>query len=186
MIPIAVLFSRLKALTSIIVGIFISACGLVLAGASMNGALCILGILIFSIGEMASSPKKMEYLSSLAPPEKKGLYLGYANVPLAIGWAVGSKLGGYLYENFADKTNFARQVLQSDFGLSAEAVKALPKGEILPLLASKMNLTAGEATRALFERFHPDRIWIWFALIGVASMIGLIVYDRVFVRGKSA
>ncbi|HBL15727.1 MAG TPA: transporter [Elusimicrobia bacterium] len=186
MIPIAVLFSRLKALTSIIVGIFISACGLVLAGSSMNGALCILGILIFSIGEMASSPKKMEYLSSLAPPEKKGLYLGYANVPLAIGWAIGSKIGGYLYENFADKTNLARRVLETDFGMTGEAVKALPKQEVLPLVAAKLNVTAGEATRVLFERFHPDRIWIWFALIGLASMIGLIVYDRIFVRGKPA
>ena len=72
-------------------------------------------------------------------------------------------------------------ILSSDKEKEAACLLALEKEYGIP-----ENLTAGEATRALFERFHPDRIWIWFALIGVASMIGLIVYDRVFVRGKSA
>lgn len=186
MIPIAVLFSRLKALTSIIVGIFIAACGLVLAGSSMSGAVCILGIFIFSVGEMASSPKKMEYLSSLAPPEKKGLYLGYANVPLAIGWAIGSKVGGYFYENFGDKTNFARRMLESDCGMTSEAAQAAAKIDVMPLLCDKLGVTQAEATRILFERYRPDRMWLWLAAIGIASMVGLMVYDRAFVRRPSA
>jgi dipeptide/tripeptide permease len=184
MIPIAMLFSRFKALTSIVIGIFIAACGIVLAGASMSGGLCILGILVFAIGEMAASPKKMEYLAGLAPPDKKALYLGYANVPLAIGWAIGSKLGGYAYENFGDKTNFARKVLALDFGFTPEQLSALPKAEVLSTLSAKTGLSAGELTRSLFERFHPDRLWYVFAAVGIASMLGLMVYDRVLVRRK--
>ena len=185
MIPVAVFFSRFSALTSINLGIFISAAGLVLAGASMSGALCIAGILVFSIGEMASSPKKLEYLSSLAPPDKKGLYLGYANVPLAVGWAIWSKIGGHLYEFYADKTNLAKQVLRGDFQMTPDAVAALPKETILPLLSEKMGVSPAEVTRLLFERFHPDRIWYAFAAVGLASMLGLIVYDRILARPRS-
>ncbi len=184
MIPAAVFFSRFSALASINIGIFISAAGLVLAGASMSGSLCILGILVFSIGEMASSPKKLEYLSSLAPPEKKGLYLGYANVPLAVGWGIGSKLGGHLYEFYGDKTNLAKQVLRGDFQMTPDAVAALPKEDILPTLAGKMGVSGSELTRLLFERFRPDRIWYWFAAVGIASMLGLLVYARVLARSR--
>ena len=185
MIPVAMAFSRFKALTSIIIGIVISAAGLVLAGATTSGALCLAGIFVFSIGEMASSPKKLEYLSSLAPVEKKGLYLGYANVPLAVGWGIGSKLGGYLYEFYGDKTNIARRVLAADFGFTKEALAALPKDQVLPTLADKLNLSQLELTRKLFADFRPDRIWYWFAAVGLASMAGLVVYDRVFVKGSA-
>ena len=55
-----------------------------------HGIICVAGIAVFSIGEMLSSPKKMEYLASLSPKGQEALFMGYANIPVAIGWIAGS------------------------------------------------------------------------------------------------
>ncbi len=182
MVPIAALFSRMKALHSIIWGILVSVIGIVLAGASMNGALVAFGILIFAIGEMMSSPKKMEYLSEIAPPDKKGLYMGYANVPLAIGWGIGSSLGGYLYQHFGDKVTLAKQYMATKLNMSPEMIDALPKDQVMTTLAAQLGKTPREATEQLFAVYQPQQLWYVFGAIGLASMIGLIIYDRVITR----
>ncbi len=185
MIPIAAIFSRMKALHSIIVGILISIFGLVLAGASMNGALCAMGILVFAIGEMMASPKKMEYLSEIAPPDKKGLYMGYANVPLAIGWGIGSSIGGHMYQSFGDKVTLAKQYMATKLQMSQATIDALPKEDVMTTLATQLGKTPREATELLFTVYQPQQIWYVFGAIGLASMIGLIIYDRVLARSAS-
>ncbi len=47
-------------------------------GFSVNGAngLVFLGIFLFAIGEMISSPRIQEYIMWIAPKEKAGLYMG--------------------------------------------------------------------------------------------------------------
>ncbi len=186
MVPIAALFSRMKAMHSMIVGILISIGGIVLAGATMNGLYCALGIFIFALGEMMASPKKQEYLANIAPPDKKGLYMGYANVPLAIGWGIGSSIGGYMYQNFADKVTLAKAYMASQLHMSPEAIAAIPKEKVMETLATQLNKTPLEVTQLLFALHHPERIWYIFGAIGLASMIGLIVYDVVLTRAAKA
>ena len=52
----------------------------------------LLGIAGFSMGEMLTGPKKSEYLGLISPPGKKGLYLGYVNIPVGIGGLVQEEL----------------------------------------------------------------------------------------------
>lgn len=82
------LVSKMRRVTSIFLGITVSSFGLVAAGFTMNGTFVILGILMFSVGEMLASPKMNEYLGVIAPPGEKALYMGYANIPLAVGWGL--------------------------------------------------------------------------------------------------
>lgn len=182
MVPIAALFSRLKALHSIIWGILVAVIGIVLSGASMSGAWCALGILVFAIGEMMSSPKKMEYLASLAPPEKRGLYMGYANIPLAIGWGIGSSIGGHLYQTYGDKVTLAKRYMAEQLHMSREAIDALPREKVMDTLAAQLGTTPRGATELLFQLHHPEHLWYIFGAIGIASMLGLVVYDRVLAR----
>ena len=49
--------------------------------------------------------------ASLAPPGKRALYLGYANMPDGIGWVLGSLIAGSQYEQKGDKINLARRFL---------------------------------------------------------------------------
>jgi len=74
--------------------------GVVVAGLTGNGWILLLGILFFSLGEMLTGPKKNQYLGLIAPPGKKGLYLGYVNIPIGIGVGLGSMIAGYLYNSY--------------------------------------------------------------------------------------
>lgn len=182
MVIVAAIFSRLKAIHSIILGILVASLGIVLAGATMSGWWCLLGIFVFAVGEMMASPKKMEYLQSLAPPEKRALYMGYANVPLAIGWGIGSTLGGWMYQNFGDKITFARAYMADHLHMSEEAIKAVPKDKVMETVAAALHQTPREVTNMLFTMHHPDRLWYIFGAVGLASMVGMLIYDMILRR----
>lgn len=182
MLPIAALTGRLTPLRSILVGVAIASAGTLFMGFSTSVWACIAAILVFSVGEMASSPKKMEYLSSLAKPHEKGLYMGYANVPLAIGWGLGSLFGGYFYENFGDRTNLARKHLVEVLGQSAEAVKAIPKDDVFPELMRATGLSRQAALDLLWNTYNPGQMWTIFAMIGLGSLVGLAIYDQIIRR----
>lgn len=179
MVFFAYLSSFMRPLTSIIVGMVIATLGSVLAGTAVVGWFCLLGILVFSMGEMLSSPKKMEYLASLSPKGQEGLFMGYANVPVAIGWIAGSKLAGSWYETGGDKANLARKYLQEVVGMDASYVSVLKKSEVVPTLANKLNMTAMEVQKLLFATYQPHEIWYKIGYIGIASILGMIIYDRV-------
>ncbi|MBN2346445.1 MAG: MFS transporter, partial [Candidatus Aminicenantes bacterium] len=53
-----------------------------------------------ALGEMFASPRIYEYIGAIAPKGQEGLYLGYANLPVALGSIVGAPLGGRLFETF--------------------------------------------------------------------------------------
>ena len=187
MIPVAALFSRLKPLWSIILGILVSIVGILMSGLTTGGALCAAGIFIFAVGEMMASPKTMEYLSSQAPADKRGQYMGYANVSNAIGWGIGSAIGGDWYQRFSDKTTLARQYMADHHLMSRSAADALPREKVLETLASALHQSPSEVTTMLFQLNHPERIWWWFAAIGATSLVGLVIYDQVLRRfGREA
>ena len=182
MVLVAYAFRRWRAINSIIVGIVVAAIGIVMSGATMSGAWCLVGIFIFAVGEMMASPKKMEYLQSLAPPEKLALYMGYANVPLAIGWGIGSALGGWMYQNFGDKITFAKTYMAQTLHMTPEAIKAIPKEKVMEVLAAHLHQTPREVTNMLFAMHHPERVWFVFGAVGLASATLMLVYDIVVVR----
>ncbi|MES2644670.1 MAG: MFS transporter [Myxococcota bacterium] len=120
------LSSRVSTLTSTILGMGIASLSLIAFVYTANVYVVLAGIVAFTIGEMLSSPKKMEYLASLAPPGKRALYLGYANMPDGIGWVLGSLVAGASYEERGDKINLAREAL-AEHGAPAAATAWLEK-----------------------------------------------------------
>jgi POT family proton-dependent oligopeptide transporter len=89
------IFEKFKALPSFLFGFFIMALGFVVLGYAKIGAAAFvfLGIFLFALGEMISSPRIQEYITWIAPKEKAGLYMG-ANF-LAVG--IGGLLSGVTY-----------------------------------------------------------------------------------------
>ena len=84
-IGVAWLTRRMRTLTAMLFGMMFATVGVLVAGWTTNAWILVLGILFFSLGEMATGPKKSEYLALIAPPGKKGLYLGYVNIPVGVG-----------------------------------------------------------------------------------------------------
>jgi dipeptide/tripeptide permease len=91
-------FERFPALPSFLVGLFLSALGFVALGYAFESAagLVFLGIFLFAVGEMISSPRIQEYITWIAPKEKAGLYMG-SNF-LAVG--IGGSLSGVTYTSY--------------------------------------------------------------------------------------
>lgn len=172
------LTSRMRAVTAMIIGIGISCVAIYALGFSMNGWFTLAAIGGFSFGEITASPRKSEYLASLAPKGREGLYLGYVNATQAIGWTLGSVLAGRLYQAGGDKTVLARRMLVERFSQEPAAVEAMQKTAVMPELSRLLELDAGGTTRVLWETYAPNQMWGVFALIGVSSMVGLMIYGK--------
>ncbi|GEM_PF-4429593 len=123
-----------------------------------------------------------EHLATLARKGQEGLFMGYAHVPLAIGWVAGSILAGNAYEERGDKVNLARKHLVEELGRSPESVDALQKTDVMPTLAEALGTSTREAQTLLFETYQPDQIWWGIAGIGVLSIFRMVAYDRVIRR----
>ncbi|MBN2519443.1 MAG: MFS transporter, partial [Bacteroidales bacterium] len=77
-ILISRIFEKRQAMPSFMFGLFIAALGFLLIGFSIKllPVTVILGIVVFAIGEMITSPRIQEYITWIAPKEKAGLYMG--------------------------------------------------------------------------------------------------------------
>lgn len=176
---------KVRSMTAMIAGIFVASTAIWGLGVSTNGWVVLFAIACFSFGELMSSPTKMRYFSNIAPPGKKGLYLGYINATGGIGWFLGSLIAGEMYEQDGDKVVLARRYLTDQLGQAADVVEAMPKDQVVPTLAQAVNGTPDTVRLLLMETYDPSFIWTHFALIGIVSMVGLIVFDAI-TRAKVA
>jgi POT family proton-dependent oligopeptide transporter len=94
-----------KALPTMIAGIAMGTVGMAILAINTNIWVFIIGIVIFSIGEMTAHPKFISYVGLIAPEDKKALYLGYAFLYGVLGSFIGGILGANLYVHFVDNLN---------------------------------------------------------------------------------
>ncbi len=177
MVPWSVVTGKFPRLFAIIAGMIISAVAFAGSGIFMTGGIVAFMIVLFSFGEMTCSPKFSEYIGVNAPAEKKALYMGYANIPFAIGWIVGNGIGGPLYDNYANKPVLARDYLINVKNISADTVNALKDSEVVSYLAKNLGVDSYEATKVLWDTYHPWRIWPILAAFGAVSIILMIIFS---------
>ncbi len=100
-ILLQVLVSRIvktkPALPTMVTGMLFGAGGFLLLAASRNPWVFILGIAVFSIGEMTAHPKYYSFVGLVAPADRKAVYMGYAFLYGVFGSLLGSNLGALLY-----------------------------------------------------------------------------------------
>jgi len=94
-----------KALPTMIAGIAMGTIGMAILAINTDIWVFIIGIVIFSIGEMTAHPKFISYVGLIAPEDKKALYLGYAFLYGVLGSFIGGILGANLYVHFVDNLN---------------------------------------------------------------------------------
>lgn len=64
--------------------------------------LAVVALFAVAIGEMIQSPRYYEYVSRLAPPGQQGTYMGYAFLPIGIGFFIAGAIGGRLLHYFGE------------------------------------------------------------------------------------
>ncbi|MEW5807328.1 MAG: MFS transporter [Acidobacteriota bacterium] len=150
------------ALTSIMFGIGVTVVGMLLnvlphvmgleitqrvtllgLGLPIAGICILISIASMALGEMFASPRIYQYIGAIAPKGQEGLYLGYANLPLAIGTIIGAPVGGILFTQFIDR----------------------PFKAGMPI--------------------HAPVMWVIVAAMGVFSLLGIYLYDKLLMKKDS-
>lgn len=177
---------KLKPINSIISGIIVAAIGVGLAFSTHNVFYVVFGIFIFSLGEMAASPKFTEYIGIIAPREKTGLYMGYSFLPVAIGNLLAGFLSGRVYQTMSDKVSLL-QIEAAKRGLEIPAISkatGFTQTDYFDKFSKLTGMSQQQITEYLWKHYHPSQIWVVFFIIGAIAVAGLWVYDR-FILGKN-
>ena len=97
---VAWLTRKLKPITTMASGVLITALSwllLTVSGSNLFIAATLVGI---AIGELTQAPRYYEYISKLAPKGQEATFIGFAFLPIAIGYLIGGPLGGWLVRYF--------------------------------------------------------------------------------------
>ncbi|MBA4411222.1 MAG: MFS transporter [Odoribacter sp.] len=169
---------RFRPLNAMMGGIFVLSSGLFLMFAFQSGWIVLFGLLIFGLGEMSSSPKYTEYVGSIAPEDKKALYMGSSFLPIALGHQIAGFLSGAPYEKVADKLYLLKAEVINR-GLSVPEVgDSFTKTDYFNEAAHQMNFNQQQLTDFLWRTYHPQSVWIIFSSVALSAVVLLFLYDK--------
>ncbi len=101
------IFEKFQAIPSYLFGLGVAAAGIIVLGFAYTASpsWVFLGIFLFAVGEMISSPRIQEYITWIAPKEKAGLYMGSNFLAVGLGGALSGVTYTTLYGYFRDQGN---------------------------------------------------------------------------------
>jgi MFS family permease len=165
---ISQLTSKIPILKALILGTLLATFGLLLCGISTYGSITILGMILYTFGEMITNPKFTQYLSEKSNNSNKGIYLSYLNISFGIGLSLGSLFGSWIYGAYGEKSTLSINYLADKFNITSVNPK-----EAFDKLIMVTNSNYLESISRLFNTYSPYLIWTPFVLIGIISTIGL-------------
>jgi len=166
--------AKIRATSSMALGTFFASAALLLFGSFSFVWVMVAGIVIFSIGEMLSSPKSSEYLGNIAPAQKKAMYLGFSQLPIGVGWIAEGYFGPALYGEYSSKENIARQMLVD----AGNDVSSVPIGEAFAKLVEVTGQTAEILTANMYASNDIGMVWYIMGTVGLITTFGLFVYGK--------
>lgn len=101
-IPITAFVSKWKPITAIIVGFTVASLSWIIIGVGGTVLAAIVGVGIFALGEATQAPRFYEYVSSLAPKDQVGTFMGFAFLPVAIGSFSAGIIADWLRGSYLD------------------------------------------------------------------------------------
>lgn len=179
------LVMRYKPLNAMISGILVLAIGVGMMFAFQNSWFIIIGILTFSIGEMASSPKFTEYVGSIAPADKKALYMGTSFLPIAAGHQLAGIVSGDIYDQAAGKLTLLKEEIAKR-GLNIPDVSdTFSKNDYWNKAMELTGMNDIELTNFIWQNYNPSKIWMLYAGIAISAVVALFLYDKLILKSKS-
>jgi len=166
--------AKIRATSFMAHGTFLSSAALLLIGSFSFVWVMVAAIIVFSFGEMLSSPKSSEYLGNIAPSQKKAMYLGFSQLPIGVGWIAEGYFGPTLYGAYSSKENISRQML-TDAGTD---VSNLPIGDAFTKLVEVSGQTAEVLTANMYASHNIGADWYVMGAVGLITAFGLYVYGN--------
>lgn len=183
-IVVSAFVMRFRPLNAMMGGIIVLALGISMMFAFQNGWMILIGLLVFGWGEMSSSPKFTEYVGSIAPEDKKALYMGSSFLPIALGHQIAGFLSGAPYEKVADKLYILKEEIARR-GLSIPEIgDSFTKNDYFNEAARQMGMTQQQLTDFLWSSYQPQSVWIIFCSITLSAAVLLFLYDRFILPKK--
>jgi len=109
-IPVSYVTRKIPVFPALTLGIFVSSIAWIPIALHPAIWTVVAALAIVALGEIIQAPRYYEYISRLAPPAEQGLYMGYAFLPIAIGYFIAGKLGGYLLHEFGEVLKKPREM----------------------------------------------------------------------------
>jgi MFS family permease len=173
----AYLSGKLRAVNSMILGTMLTVVAFTMIGYTAGAWVVLFAILTFSVGEMMSSPKFLEFIGNFAPEDKKAMYLRFSQLPLAVGWMLEGYFGPLLYGRFAAKETLSRNWLAQN-NVPAEDIADIPEGEAFTFIVDLTGRSSESLTQMLYDANNVGFVWYLMAIVAVVSAIGLFFYGR--------
>ncbi|MCD8270861.1 MAG: hypothetical protein LUD46_22220 [Parabacteroides sp.] len=143
---------------------------------SQNVLFTMVAILIFSLGEMAGSPKITEYIGRIAPADKKALYMGYSFIPVFLGNVLAGFISGVVYQQMSDKVTLVQRfAIEKGYQMA----EGLSNDAYFEEVARQANTTPQGLTNLLWDTYEPSRLGVVILAIGVGAAFLLFIYDRI-------
>ena len=96
------LMRKVPAFTAIIVGVLLSSLSWLILTQGSGTPYIVAALIVLALGEVTQAPRYYEYMSRLAPPGQQGLFMGYAFLPIGIGYLIGGRTAGWLLHYFGE------------------------------------------------------------------------------------
>lgn len=109
-ILVSYLTRKMPAVRAMALGFFITGLSWILLAIHPTIPILVATLVGVAIGEITQASRYYEYISRLAPSGQQGLYMGYAFLPIAIGYLIGGPLGGYLVHYYGEVVGRPQQM----------------------------------------------------------------------------
>jgi dipeptide/tripeptide permease len=93
---------KIPAFIAIIAGVLISSLSWLFLTLGSGVPYIVAALIVLAIGEVVQAPRYYEYISRLAPPGQQGLFMGYAFLPIGIGYLLAGPTAGRLLHYFGE------------------------------------------------------------------------------------
>jgi POT family proton-dependent oligopeptide transporter len=101
-ILIAFLTQKMPAFVTMTLGFLVTSLAYVLPALHPSMPIFVVALVFVAIGEIMQVSRYYDYISRVAPPGQQGLYMGYAFLPIGIGYFIAGWLGGRLLHYFGE------------------------------------------------------------------------------------
>jgi dipeptide/tripeptide permease len=101
-ILVTYLTRKMRAFAAMTLGFLITSLAWILLAIHPSIGMLVVTLICVAIGEITQTSRYYEYVSRLAPPGQQGLYMGYAFLPVALGYFIAGPLGGYLLHHYGE------------------------------------------------------------------------------------
>jgi dipeptide/tripeptide permease len=136
-VAIAFLTRKMATFPAMTLGILVTGVSwLILAAHTGPWTACVM-LFVLAVGEMIQASRYYEYISRLAPEGQQGTYMGFAFLPIAIGFLIAGVIGGRMVHYLGETLQSPRAVwlVIAGIGMATAALMTLFNALVKPIEA---------------------------------------------------